>query len=83
MEGGCQVAAVEIAHNGFRGPERFLIGLVGVRADHLADRRSVAGQVGDKGPSDSAIVTDDGHSRRAAGHVPIEHRQGYLQAWAV
>jgi hypothetical protein len=64
-------------------PELSLISLVDVRADHLASWRSVARQVGDKGPPDSVVVTDDGHSRWAAGHVPIEHRQGYLAAWAV
>ena len=73
MEGGCQIAAVEVAHDGFRVPELSLAGVVGVGADDLGSCGSVAGQVGDEGPSDPVVVTDDSDSRRAAAHVPIEH----------
>ena len=78
-EGGCQVAAVEIAQDGFRVPELFLIGVVGVGADDLGGCGSVAGQVGDEGASDSVVVTDDSDDRRTVGHVSIEYRQGCLR----
>lgn len=83
VEGDCQVAAVEVAHDGFRLPELPLAAVVGVGADDLGSCESVAGQVGDEGRSDSAVVTDDSDNRQAAAHVPIEHRQGSLQEGAV
>jgi len=63
VEGGCRVTAIEVAQYGLRVPELFLIGVVGVGADDLGSCGSVAGQVGDEGPSDSIVVTDDSNSR--------------------
>jgi hypothetical protein len=70
VQGGCQVAAVEVTQYGFGAAELFLIGVVSVGPDDLGSCESVAGQVGDEGPSDSAVVTDDSDSQWAAVHVP-------------
>jgi hypothetical protein len=70
MERDCQVTAVEVAHNSFRVPELLLIGVVGVGADDLGSCGSVTGQVGNEGPPDSVVVTDDSDNWRAVGHVP-------------